>query len=304
MWKLFSASLLACLISSEAFSAQGVAYGGPVGGTDIQNAVLPDKAGFYGGLVVGYVKSYSLMGNGGQNSIADFSTSSGLSEFALLYIYPFKLFGGTLGTMVADGGGIGRVKLNDRYESWRGFNDVYSDILMWSTHVGDNPVRGLTVKLAYSMMLAAGTYDSRRIVSTGQNTFYYIPNFALTYLTGPNRLGDGLELDGHVFFDIAGRNPTTNYNNGLVIDIDAAISEIIGRWQIGVAGYYARQVTEDRQNGQIVPGDRFGIAVAGPVIAYSIPEWGASVKLKAQFGIWARNTAKANGLLLFFSKAF
>ena len=106
------------------------------------------------------------------------------------------------------------------------------------------------------------------------------------------------------FLDIARKNSATGYRNGMVLDVDMAVSEVVGRWQLGVAGYYARQIADDRLNGQRVPGNRFASAAVGPVVAYNIPDCKCSVKFKAQFSVFTRNSLAPNAAYLFFNKAF
>nr|WP_243771557.1 transporter [Burkholderia sp. D-99] len=288
-------------------AAQGVTYGGPVGGTDIQNAYLPPESGLYGTFIGVGAYGDKFYDNSGRSPTTSVRLPGGIAEFGLLYVYPFKLFGGTLGSSVATGYGWGNITVNGQRRNFKGINDLYTDILTWSKHLGSFEAgmpRGLTVKLGYSMMIPIGKYNTTDLYTTGQNTLYYIPNAALTYLTGPNMLGDGTEFSAHFFLDVAGSNAATNYRNGLVGDVDVAISEVIGRWQVGVAGYYARQFTDDKRNGQTVPGNRFASAAVGPVVAYNIPQCKCSVKLKAQFSVLTRNSLAPNAAYLFISKAF
>ncbi|PRF95452.1 phenol degradation protein meta [Burkholderia cenocepacia] len=257
-------------LSRGAMGAQGVTYGGPVGGTDIQNAYLPPEPGLYGSFI--FVGAYGdkFYDNSGRSPATSVRLPGEIAEFGLLYVYPVKLFGGTLGSSVATGYGWGSITVNGRRQNFNGINDIYTDVLMWSKHLGSFDAgmpRGLTVKLGYSMVIPIGKYNTTDLYTTGQNTYYYIPNAAFTYLTGPNFLGDGIEFSAHFFLDVARKNFATNYKNGLVADVDVAISEVIGRWQVGVAGYYARQFTDDSVNGQPVPGgNRFASAAVGPVV--------------------------------------
>jgi hypothetical protein len=297
------------ILVSSCHAAEGPAYGGPVGGSDIENAYLPAQAGFYGAMVGGYANGSQYYGSDHhQSSTISANNSSGVAAVGALYIYPFKLAGGTLGTSVQGSVATGHISLNGRNDTYNGTGDIYSDLLMWSRYLGNSsgpePV-GLTVKLAYSMIFPVGRYDENAIVSTGRNTFYYIPNAAFSYLTGPNMFGDGTEFSLHAFLDIAGTNSATHYHNGPVIDFDYAISEKLGLWQIGVAGYYATQLSDDHQDGLPVPGgNRFASAGIGPVIAYTIPAWKSNIKLKASIPLYTRNSLAQNVVYLIFSKAF
>ncbi|GLK95811.1 hypothetical protein GCM10008164_35510 [Achromobacter xylosoxidans] len=297
--------LWAC--SRNALAAQGVTYGGPVGGTDIQSAYLPPYPGLYGSAIAVGALGEKFYDNAGQSSTTSGRLPGGIAQFGLLYVYPHKLFGGTLGSSVSTGYGWGSITVNGKHQNFEGMNDIYTDVLMWSKHLGTVEAgrpRGLTMKLGYSMVLPTGKYDAKELYTTGRNTLYHIPNGAFTYLTGPNFLGDGTEFSMSYFLDIARKNSATGYRNGMVVDVDMAISEVIGRWQLGVAGYYARQIADDRLNGQRVSGNRFASAAVGPVIAYNMPDCKCSVKFKAQFSVFTRNSLAPNAAYLFFNKAF
>jgi hypothetical protein len=301
----------------QAYAAEGPFFGGPVGGTDIRNAYLPPNPGFYGSLVGGaFWATHTYNNNGNTNNTPQAHGDEVLAAFGLMYVYPFHLFGGTLASSVQDSVGDAYVSINHHHEYYRGFGDLYADLITWSKYLGspfgkaDNArpglPYGLTVKLAYSMLFPTGKYNTTQLQTTGRNVFIYIPNFAVTYLTGPNFMGDGLEFSVHVFFDIVGRNSATNYSSGPIYDIDSAISERIGRWQIGVQGYYARQWEDDYQNGQSVApnGKRLVTAGVGPIISYDIPKWKSSVKLKIQIPVYSRNTMGISRAFVIFTKAF
>lgn len=306
--RLIATGLFLWALSQSLMAAQGITYGGPVGGTDIQNAYLPGQSGFYGALVNVGAYGDALYGNSGKSPTTAVNLPAYTAEFALLYVYPFKVFGGTLASSIADGISVGNITVNGRKESFKGLNDIYTDLFTWSKHLGSTSEtegpRGLTVKLGYAMILPVGKYNTTDLYTAGHNIYIYIPNFALTYLTRPNFLGDGLELSAHFFLDISGKNSATQYRNGIVGDVDMAISEIIGPWQVGIAGYYARQFSDDVSNGETFPGNRFGSAGIGPVVGVNIPQCKCSLKFKAQFPIFTRNALAPNSVVLVLSKAF
>lgn len=307
MRRLIIPGTLALALSRGVIAAQGVTFGGPVGGTDIQSAYLPPEAGFYGSLIAVGAYGDRFYDNAGMSPTTSVRLPGGIAEFGLLYVYPQKLFGGTLASSVASGYSWGSITVNGKRQNFQGMNDIYTDVLMWSKHLGTiegGRPRGLTMKLGYSMVLPTGKYDSADLYSPGRHTYYYIPNGAFTYLTGPNFLGDGTEFSMSYFLDIAGKNSANGYKNGLVADVDVAVSEVVGRWQLGVAGYYARQLTDDKVNGERRSGNRFAGAAVGPVVSYNIPDCKCSVKFKAQFSVFTRNSLAPNAAYLFFNKAF
>lgn len=105
--------------------------------------------------------------------------------------------------------------------------------------------------------------------------------------------------------DLGDGSPRECSKAKVCVFVDVAISEVIGKWQVGVAGYYARQIADDQLNAQPVPGgNRFANAAVGPVIAYNIPACKCSVKFKAQMSVFTRNSLAPNAAYLFINKAF
>ncbi|MGH8778838.1 SphA family protein [Paraburkholderia sp.] len=307
--RVAACAFVAAIQSSAGYAAEGPTFGGPVGGTDIRNAYLPSATGFYFGLVTGYGHSSQLYGGGGHpvNNV-NVSTSNNIFAGGILYVYPFKLLGGTVASSLQTAYYSGRLTLGPTTNNVRGFGDLYSDLFSWSRYFGNAanglPV-GLTAKVAYSMIFPTGAYNKRDLTSPGHNTIYYIPNFALTYLTGPNIFGDGTEFSAHIFMDIAGTNNATHYHNGPVFDVDWAISERLARWQFGVTGFYANEMADDEINGVRVPGGkRFAAMSMGPVVGFDIPEIKGSVKLKVLIPVYARNSVANTLVYLGFTKAF
>jgi hypothetical protein len=76
------------------------------------------------------------------------------------------------------------------------------------------------------------------------------------------------------------------------------MSERIGRFQVGVTGYYAFQIADDKLFGvPIAPDGRKGeVLTLGGVLAYDMPEYGASIKVKALTTVITRNAVKSPGV--------
>ncbi|WP_321893410.1 SphA family protein [Paraburkholderia tropica] len=299
------------IFSQNTLASEGFVYGGPIGGTDIGGAYLPPP-GLYGIFLGGSTYDTTLNGNDGKAiENAQFGIHDFFGAAALLYVYPFTIADGRIASSAYQDYGYYHLTSFGKSGYTHGFGDLYSDIISWSRHVGstsaDGLPRGLTVKLAYSMIFPTGQYTKGQFSgSAGHNVYYFIPNMALTYLTGPNFLGNGTEFSLQVFFDMATKNSATGYSSGNVIDFDAAITERLNsRWQIGVAGNYATQITDDRQDGVTLPnGNRFGFATVGPVVQYLIPQWKSQVKLKVSLPVWGRNYNLFNAVVLSFAKKF
>ncbi|MDB5820549.1 MAG: hypothetical protein JWQ11_4189 [Rhizobacter sp.] len=317
-FKIAAAFVAGALACGTAWASEGAMYGGPVGGSDIGSAYLPPVSGFYmATLVGGGIANKDYQSNGQLNPYVKTHDRAGGAALALLYVYPVQIAGGTIASAVEDAYWTGRFEFNGKAERYSGMGDIYADVIEWSKYLGpigeskesDRPTLplpyGLAVKVAYSMILSTGKYDATKFHSSGFNVNFFIPNVAATYLTGPNALGDGLELSARVFLDFASFNHTTHYSSGPVGDIDVAATERRGKWQVGLAGFYARQWRDDVVGGQTATsnGNRLLSAGVGPVVAYDLPQWGANLKLKVTAPVATRNSLGLGSAFLVFSKA-
>jgi hypothetical protein len=89
-----------------------------------------------------------------------------------------------------------------------------------------------------------------------------------------------------------------NGSTGSLVNIDFAISERIGRYQVGLAGYYAFQVADDEQFGQSIAPDgrRLEALTLGGVLAYDMPEISASLKVKFLTTVLTHNSVSSPGV--------
>jgi hypothetical protein len=149
--------------------------------------------------------------------------------------------------------------------------------------------------LAFGVVIPAGPYDPAtpltRALSTGTNIWDFAPSIAVTYTTPPI-LADGTEFSAKLFWNNYLENPDTHYLTGDLINLDFAATEHIGGWQVGLTGYCARQIEDDRIFGMIAPPDgrRALTLQLGGIVAYDIPERNASLKLKATDTAYVENT--------------
>jgi hypothetical protein len=128
---------------------------------------------------------------------------------------------------------------------------------------------------------------------------------AVTYTTPP-LLAEGTEFSAKFFWNNYVRNSTTGYRTGDLLNLDFAISEHIGPLQIGVTGYYFKQVEGDDVDGVAIPPDgrKAEQLLLGGIVAYDFPEQNASVKLKAGSTVIAENTVHFWAVVLGWIKKF
>ena len=156
-----------------------------------------------------------------------------------------------------------------------------------SSDSGAYPIlEGLSVLVGFGVVIPVGSFDSRspltQALSLGTNIWDFAPTVALTYTTRPI-LADGTELSAKFYWNTYLNNSTTDYSTGDLLDIDFALTEHIGRFQVGLAGFYAWQIADDKTGGAVIPPDgrQVDVLQLGGVAAYDMPEHDASVKVKA-----------------------
>lgn len=308
-----------CAAPVSARAAEGSTVAGPIGGTDIRSAFLPTP-GLYGAVIFGGSSAYQLRDDSGapRAGLDAVGLNSKSAAGVLLYVPDVSVFEGSIGFLGVAGVGAvcGQIRSASPGTCRSGFGDIYVEgswsrffgVTRPSSEKGAPPIReGLAVRAGLGTMLPTGLYDSRiqasNGVTVGSNTLIVAPSIALTYTTPP-LLADGTEFSGKIYLNTYARNPDTDYVSGKNINIDFAISEHIGRWQVGVAGYYLRQFTDDTRGGITVAPDgrRAEVLSLGGVINYDIPEYGTSIKLKARSSVFAYNNAMITAFYLTIAK--
>jgi hypothetical protein len=301
------------------WAAEGSTVAGPIGGTDIRSAFLPPP-GLYGAIITGGSSVYQLRDGSGhpRAGLDAVGIDAVVAGTAFLYVPDFKLFDGSVGFLGVAGGGslCGQITSANPSRCRTGFGDVYVE-MSWSRFFGFTrpsrekgalPIReGLAIGTGLGAVLPFGLYDARiqasNGVTVGSNTLDVAPSVAFTYTTPP-LIAEGTEFSSKIYLNNYGRNPDTDYRSGRNMNIDFAISEHIGRWQVGVTGYYLRQLADDTRAGVAVAPDgrRAKVLSLGGVINYDIPEYGASIKFKARSSVFAYNTAMVTAFILTFAK--
>jgi hypothetical protein len=316
---LFGANAIVCACDPS-LAAEGTAVAGPIGGTDIRSAQLPPP-GVYGGAIL--LRSWSrdfFDGNG--NLVPALSaldlTSNAVGPF-LLYVPGVQVLGGSIGIAgdVPAGNNCGRVFETTPKRCVAGFGDAYVEA-DWSRFFGKmRPSRypdafpiaeGLTIAVGFGTLVPIGKYnpaDAAQGLRIGNNIWDFAPTVAFTYMTKPI-VAEGTEVSARLYWNNYLTNPATHYTTGSVVNIDFAVSERIGRFQIGMAGVYGVQLEDDTLFGvPVVPDGRRaeGLGLGG-VLAYDMPEYGSTMKIKALTTVITHNGARATAATIGWAKKF
>ncbi len=317
---LLIASLL-CVLGVPALAVEGPTAAGPIGGTDVRSAMLPPP-GLYGGVILLGASTLDFVDGNGETipALRDAHLAKELAGPFLYYVPEVKVLGGSigLGAIIPAGNQCGHLFVGDSDRCTLGVGDPYVEIdwsrsfgtLRPSKFSGAAPIlQGLTILAGFGVVVPVGTYDAsdptEKALSIGNNIWDLAPTVAVTYTTPPI-LAEGTEVSAKFYWNNYVENSITHYLTGDLLDLDFAVSEHIGRFQVGVAGFYAVQVEDDKLFGIPIPPDgrRVEILELGPVVNYDMPEYSSSVKVKALGTLIAANTVTSWGVVFGWIKKF
>ncbi len=324
MLKVFVGVCSVALLASagSAHAVEGPAAAGPIGGTDIRSAMLPPP-GWYGGVAVLAAGTLDFVDGDGRTipPLRDAHLAKQVSGTFLYYVPKLDVLGGSIGVggMVPAGNQCGHLFEGEDSRCTVSFGDPYVEF-DWSrsfakprasTYAGAYPImEGLTVMLAVGVVIPVGQFDSsepiEQALSIGTNIWDVAPAVAFTYTTPP-LLAEGTEFSAKLYWNNYRENPETKYFTGDLINLDFAITERIGRFQVGLAGFYAKQVEDDDIPGLAIQppdGRRGELLMLGGVVNYDMPEYGASMKVKAFKAAEVENTVDSWGVVFGFMKGF
>jgi hypothetical protein len=315
------AAALACAAPPAALAIEGSTAAGPIGGTDIRSAFLPPP-GLYGGAITLGATAYDIVdGNG--HTIPALSTAHLKKQLIgpfLFYVPDVQVAGGAVGVagIIPLGAECGHLFELSPSRCVTGHGDPYVEVawsrsfgtLRPSKFAGALPImEGLTVLLGVGVVFPVGKYDpfvhNNQGISLGNNTWDFAPTVAFTYTTPPI-LAEGTEISAKLYWNNYLTNPATQYTAGTLLNVDFAVSERIGRFQVGVAGVYATQVEDDKLFGKPVPPDgrRAEVLNLGGVLNFDMTEHRAAVKIKTLSTLLAGNTVRSHGVAIGWFKKF
>jgi hypothetical protein len=307
------AAAMLCCASAPSWAVEGSSAAGPIGGTDVRVAQLPPP-GLYGGVILLYAEAYKFFDANGRpvpafNALDLSRTRAG--PF-LLYGPDVQVFGGSIGFfgVIPFGTECGRLFEGTPRRCIAGAGDPYVEAV-WSRFFGTMrpskfpgayPIaEGLTLALGFGAVIPIGTYNvndaTMQGLAIGNNIWDLSPTVAVTYVTKPI-LADGTEFSAKFYWNNYLKNPATQYATGTLLNTDFAITERIGRWQIGIAGFYAFQVADDTLAGVRVPPDgrRTDNMMLGGVLVYDMPEHAVSMKIKGLTTVITNNSVGSYGV--------
>jgi hypothetical protein len=315
------ATALICGSCMSVLAVEGPSAAGPIGGTDLRVALLPPPGLYGGGAALG-VAAFDFVDGQGQPipALRDAYLKRVIGGPFVIYVPDVDVLGGRVGfgAFFAFGHQCGRLFAVEPRRCQSGFGDPYLEVA-WSRYFGTpRPSRypgafpileGLAVGLGFGVVVPVGQYNptdfTTQALSTGTNIWDFAPNISLTYTTTPI-IAEGTEFSAKFYWNNYLTNPATQYTTGDLLNVDFAVTERIGRFQLGIAGFYTFQVADDKLFGVPIPPDgrRAEALNLGGVLAYDMPEHAMSVKIKGLTSVLTANIVTAPGIVVGLFKKF
>ncbi|MEN9985633.1 MAG: hypothetical protein RI925_1135 [Pseudomonadota bacterium] len=162
-----------------------------------------------------------------------------------------------------------------------GLGDITATPIILGWHLSKN----LHLVGALDIFLPTGAWDKahpgRQI---GANYTSVEPVLAVTYLAD-----NGIEASAKLMYNIKVKNSDTDYRSGQEFHMDYLLAYRSGPWAYGISGYYLKQTTDDRLNGQKI-GNRGQVLAFGPSLQYTskagdqfILKWDHETQVKNRF---------------------
>ena len=267
---------LAWAAVAPADAVEGPTAAGPIGGTDLRSGLLPPP-GLYAGTAQAAAQTIDFTDGGGRPipALQDGQLTKGVFAPFFYYVPDLRVLGGSVGFGATLPVGATCGRLFSGTASRSGLGDLYAEVdwgrffgtLRPSKDPGAYPIpEGLSIVAGFGTVFPTGRFEPAdplsQSLSFGNNTWDFAP---------------------------------TRYHAGDVLNLDFAVTEHVGRFQVGAAGLYVSQIADDKLRGVRIPPDgrRGETLQMGTVLAYDMPESASSVKIKALTSVYAVNTVSA-----------
>ena len=273
--------VLVCLAAAIYFACSSVSQaveggiGRPISGASINPyaGLIPPAPGF----IVGVAEQYYPGSISGAIPIGNFNLNLGLdmkasfTPVSVVYIWPTPWKEWNFASVAAFPITYLEVKARvtlgplsrEVKDSISGLFDLFFTPVIASYHISQTD----HVALSFSFWAPTGDYDPNRLATLSTNTWTFVPGLAYTKIFP----AANIELSGSWSLTFDTENTATNYQNGVLSDLEAtAIKRFKCGAGVGVIGSWIEQLnddtgpTADRVHG--FSGRAFGV---GPIITYS-----------------------------------
>ena len=307
-----AAVLVAVLLlwsGQTAVAAEG-GIGRPISGASINPyaGLIPPASGF----IVGVAEQYYPGSIGGAVPLGNFNLNLGIdmkasfTPVSIVYIWPTACEQWNFASVAAFPITFLEVKARvtlgpltkEVKDTNSGLFDLFFTPVIASYHISKTD----HIAFSFSLWAPTGDYDPDRLANLSTNTWTFVPGVAYTRIFPASNI----ELSGSWALTFDTENTATNYQNGVLSDLEATV---IKRFEcgagIGLIGSWIEQLnddtgpTADRVNG--FRGRAFGV---GPIVTYSKEIGRHHLDFNARWVHEFENRNRVEGDLFAFSATF
>ncbi|UCO98879.1 transporter [Metapseudomonas lalkuanensis] len=284
--RVLSCCILAVL-GQVAHATEGGGSTYPLGAENYMSGAMPPP-GFYGQVFSTHYEADTLRGNDGDSLPVDFRVRANVIAPRLIWVSEQQLFGGNLAFAALFPFVDLRVEVNGQSQSKKGLGDI-----IFGPALGFHHSDKLHSIFALDFIAPSGEYDRGDLANIGRNYWTVEPVWAISYVDPA-----GLNASVKLMYDFNQENPATDYRSGQEFHFDYAVGWGLGNgWVLGVGGYYYRQTTDDRQDGETIDDNKGRALSIGPSIMYSNQEgWFLTAKWEQETQV--RNRAEGDAYWL------
>jgi hypothetical protein len=290
------------MASDLAIATEGGGSQKALGVDTVMAGVMPPPGDRLTTFLVYYDATHTLDGSGNDRAgVSNFKLQAEAAVLRVQHVWETELLGANVETRV---GLSAYVHAHVRFDVRTPSGLVHRDSS--ASGVGDGLIGPIILgwhserfhqSFGPELFVPVGKFDKTHLANASRN--YYSLGLQYWFTWYPT---DDIEVSGTPCYLFNAKNRDTDYKSGDELTFDYAVGyEATPAWQIGVNGNVYKQLTDDRQNGQVVPGGNRGQAVAiGPFVRYHpSPDWG--VTLKWQHESWVENRTPGDRIFLQFA---
>lgn len=285
-------TLAGCLLATVVPLAGATEGGGssyPMGVENYLSGALPPP-GWYAQVYAQHYAADDLIDNDGHALPVDFRLRANVIAPRLVWVTDKTVLGGNLAAQAIVPLVDLEVAVNGNRDENRGVGDV-----IFGPALGYHYSDRFHAVYALDIFAPTGSYERDALANLGRNYWALEPVAAFTYMDP-----SGLNADLKLMYDFNAENPDTSYRSGQEFHGDFALGWGTGNgWVWGVGGYFYRQVTDDRLDGERVEGNKGRAFALGPSIKYTSRDgWFLTAKWQRESGVRNRPEGAAYWLKL------
>lgn len=275
------------LVAPLAGATENGAISYPLGVNTVLNGILPPPGGtqFYDYLQ--FYDARQMAGPTGGSAVPNFKLDAFVEAVRLVHTW-----GATAGPFTFSTGMVlPTLNLNLHVGALSGRRTGIGDLVVQPLMIGyANTAHTLFAYFTPDVSLKTGAYSTTNVVNPGRNVNAFMPNLNVTWFPKKD-----WELSATATYEMDSPNHATGFHSGNVAIFEYLIGySLTPKWQLGVQGYFLKQVTDDVANGNSV-GNRGQAVAIGPQLVYHFaPHAGVVVKYQREFDV--RNRPRGNRL--------